>query len=242
MPLHGRVGKVIAQDVDLSPFFNNVDLSFDVDAPDTTVFGNAGDRTFIAGGLRGGSISLSGFWDGATGGVDEEIATVLGNATARVISVSQAGFSVGDVVYLPNSIYTNYSVSQPVDGVVSLTADIQATGPLVRGLSLHNLTAETASTTGTTVDQSSSGAFGGGGHMHVTSSSGTSPTLDVTVEHATSSGGSYSTFLTFAQSTGRTAERIVSGSSLNRWVKIVATIGGSDPSFTFQVGFGKLLS
>lgn len=242
MALHGRGGGVISQDVDLSGFFNNADITMDVDTPETTVFGNAGDRTYISGGLRGGSISLTGFWDAATDGVDEEVSATLGNTATQVVSISQGGFSVGDVVYLPESIYTNYSISQPVDGVVSLTADMQATGPLTRGLSLHNLTAETATSSGTTVDQSSSGAFGGIGHLHVTGSSGTTPTLDVTVDHATSSGGAYSTYITFAQSTGRTAERVSSTASLNRWVKTVWTIGGGTPSFTFQVGFGKLLS
>lgn len=242
MAVHGRGGKVIVEDVDLSGFFNNVDLSFDVDAPETTVFGNAGDRTYIAGGLRGGTTSLSGFWDGAADGVDEEVSAALGDTTAKVVSVSEEGFNIGDIEYLPESVYTNYSISQPVDGVISLTADLQASGPFTRGFSLHNLTAEIASSTGASVDLGSSGAFGGVGHIHVTSSSGTTETLDVTVEHATSSGGSYSTFLTFTQSTGRTAERVVGSAGVNQFVKFVATLAGTDPSFTFQVGFGKSLS
>jgi hypothetical protein len=186
---HGRDGRVLVEDVDMSTFFNSMDISLDVDAPESTTFGAAGDRTYVSAGLRGGTVALSGFYDAATDAVDEEISTVLGNTTNRVASLYPQGHTVGNPVYLPHSIYTSYSISQPTDGLVSITADIQPSGAITRGFSLHQLTAETATSSGTAVDLGSTGNPGGVGHLHVTSSSGTAPTLTVTVDHATSSGG-----------------------------------------------------
>lgn len=70
--------------------------------------------------------------------------------------------------------------------------------------------------------------------LNVTAASGTTPTLDVTVEESDDGGSTWRTVGTFAQKTGVSNERktflIAADTYRVRW-----TIGGTTPSFTFAV-------
>lgn len=100
----------------------------------------------------------------------------------------------------------------------------------------------TATATGTGVDTATYGddaIF----VLSVGAVSGTSPTLDVTIQTSSTSGGTYTTELTFAQVTASTKlgagglnlEGSNSGSLARRFVRAVATIAGTSPSFAFSV-------
>jgi hypothetical protein len=234
---HGRDTRVLVNDVHLSAFFNNVDMTFDVDAPETTTYTNQ-DRTYVPGGLTGASLSLSGFWDGATDAVDEEISTVLGNATERIATIGINLLAIGGVTYLSNSIYTNYSIGSPVDGVVAINADMQASGGIKRGVSLHNITAETVTGTGASVDGLAATTTGGVAHLHVTAASGTSPTLDVLVEDS-ADDMTFATIVTFTTATVRTSERIIDTGTVRQYIRATWTITGTGPSFTFHVSYAR---
>jgi hypothetical protein len=140
---HGRDGEFKLDDSsftlrDLSNFVGNVDFPRDVDAPETTVFGNAGDRTYIAGGLRGATMSISGFWDPTNStGPDDVLSGVLGATGSLTFNYNPSGTGAGKVEYSGESILTNYSVSQPVDGVISFTADLQVTGAVTRSTGVN---------------------------------------------------------------------------------------------------------
>ncbi len=238
---HGKDTKVIVGEVDLSGFFNSTDVSRDVDVPETTVYGND-DRTFIAG-IRNGTLSLSGFFDGAANAVDEEISSALGGTSTKLITVGLNGLTVGNVVYLVNAHYTSYSVSAPVDGVVSVSVDAQSTAGLDNGRSLHNLTAETATANGASVDNSVATANGGVAFLHVTAiGAATSPTLDVIVQHSTDNAA-FTTLAAFTQvTTTLSSERVLvaAGTTVNRYLRASWTIGGTGgPSYTFTVGFAR---
>jgi hypothetical protein len=118
---------------DLTGFINNVDFPRDVDTPESTVFG-VDDRTYIAG-LRGATISISGFWDGASSQVDEVIEGVIAGAnaaTSKTFEYGPGGGVTGDVRYTGECFPTSYAVSHPVDGIVSFTLDLQITGAVTR--------------------------------------------------------------------------------------------------------------
>lgn len=131
---HGRQGDFQLDNnagslINLSVFVSNVDFSRDVDVPETTVFGNAGDRTYVAGGLRNAGLSFSGFWDQtASTGVDVVLSGNLGATGTLSFQYGPAGTGTGNTVYTGESILTNYSISQPVDGVITYTADLNVTG------------------------------------------------------------------------------------------------------------------
>lgn len=114
---------------DISAYLNNVDFSRDIDTPESTVFGN-NDRTYIAG-LRGATISLTGFWESAN--ADALIGTILGQVATLDWEYGPGGSASADIKYTGSAIVTNYSVSAPVDGIVTFTCDLQCTGAITRG-------------------------------------------------------------------------------------------------------------
>lgn len=65
---------------------------------------------------------------------------------------------------------------------------------------------------------------------------GTTPTLDVTLQHS-SDNSSFSTVYTFAQvtATGNPVSTVVNADELKKYVRAVATIGGTTPSFGLAV-------
>lgn len=69
--------------------------------------------------------------------------------------------------------------------------------------------------------------------LDVTAASGTSPTLDVSIE-TSEDGTTWRSLGAFAQKTAAGAER-KSFAGCDRFVRPVFTIGGTTPSFTFSV-------
>jgi len=69
--------------------------------------------------------------------------------------------------------------------------------------------------------------------LAVTAASGTNPTLDVALQ-TSHDATTWTTVASFARATGVTSER-KRFSGLDRYVRVVATLGGTSPSFTFSV-------
>jgi hypothetical protein len=68
---------------------------------------------------------------------------------------------------------------------------------------------------------------------------GTTPTLDIKLQSSDTSGGTYAdiTGATFTQVTGTASQQAItiSKDEARRWIRVVYTVGGSTPSFTFSV-------
>ena len=68
---------------------------------------------------------------------------------------------------------------------------------------------------------------------------GSSPTLDVKVQDSDASGGSYADLsgATFTQVTDAVSMQVITfvKDEAKRYIKIVQTVGGSTPSFTFNI-------
>ena len=81
---------------------------------------------------------------------------------------------------------------------------------------------------------------GGGAFLIVSAKSGTSPTLDAKITHS-ADNVTYADLVTFTQATTTTAEvkTVAAGTTVNRYLKAVFTLGGTSPSFTAIMGFGR---
>jgi len=239
---HGKHIDVFINEFDLTSYFNNMDLSREVDTPEVTAFGND-DRVYIAG-LKGGTASLSGFWDNTVIlGSDVVLRATLGVATARTVTIGPEGTAIGDVLYLFSTHTTSYNITGAVDGVVEINADLQATAVMDAGFALHALTAETSTgdTNSSAVDNAAASSNGGVGHLHV-SALGTPTTLDVDVEESSDDavGDPYAAILSFTQvTTALTSERkaVAAGTTVERYLSTAWTIVGT--SYTFAVGFAR---
>ena len=94
---------------------------------------------------------------------------------------------------------------------------------------------------GSAQDNSSSTSNGCGAYLLVTSVSGPSPTGDVKIQHS-ADNVTYVDLITFTQVTGATSEikTVDSGTTINRYVRIYNTIGGSStPTANVIVGFAR---
>ena len=136
--VHGREGYFSIDDnagtlQDISCYIGNVDLNREADTPEVTTFCDD-FRAYITG-FRAATISLSGFYDPASSAIDEILEGILtgaNNALSKTFEYGPNGNAMGEVRYTGECFMTSYSVSSPVDGVVSFTADFNITGNVTR--------------------------------------------------------------------------------------------------------------
>lgn len=226
--------------VDLTDKSNQIGLTYEAEARDNTTFGSGGTRS-NTGGLFVLSAEVGGFTDDTLSGAS--LFNEVG-AAAAVFQVSSPGDD-GDVGYAFKSMGQSHT---PLSGSVgdmatdSLSLVGRSGDPLVRGtILLPTTSAITATGTGTG-RQVGSVASGQSAYaaLNVVSVSGTSPTLDVTLQSDDNSGfSSPVSRATFTQATSTGGQwTSVAGVVSDDWWRVSYTVGGSSPSFTFQVLVG----
>lgn len=101
-------------------------------------------------------------------------------------------------------------------------------------LTLHALGAETATGTSTGVEVAKGTVRLA---LVITAVSGTSPTLDITIETSSDNGvtDAWRSMGTFAQQTATTTGVWKTLSGADRYVRSRRTIGGTTPSFTYSI-------
>lgn len=72
-------------------------------------------------------------------------------------------------------------------------------------------------------------------YLNVTAASGTSPTLDVVYQTSNDGGTTWFTHTSMTQATTTTTERVAVTRPIGIDSRILCTIGGTTPSFTFSV-------
>jgi hypothetical protein len=224
--VHGKGTKVLVNGYDLSAYFNNTDVTWEVNADETTCFGND-DRTFVTG-LRTSNLSISGFYDATSViTVDPVLAAGVGSASSKVcITFGPNGLTVGNDTYSVQSIQTSYQITSPVDGVCAITLDVQGTDKMSRGISLHNLSAVTSAGNTAAQDQSNSSANGGVGYLHVTNLAvDTTEAFQAAIQDSPScTAGVWADLILFtartsAGSSGRFFERKTASGGVDRYVR-----------------------
>lgn len=230
--------KVWVGDYNLSGDLNGVGLEYRAELLDDTVFGDTTrSRT---GGLKMVTLNVQGIWNGADNEQDEELFGNIGTANVPVSVASQGG-DVGEIAYLFRAIEARYAPGASIGELLRFEADAEGSdgAGLVQGYVLENDTL-TATANGTAVQ---AGAAAAGqtiyAALHVLSASA-ADTLDVKIQSDSASNFPSATDrITFTQATARTSEwKTLAGAVTDTWWRIVATIGGTSPSFTFVVTLG----
>lgn len=241
----GRGAKVLYGIADLSNWFNSADVAREGSALEVSGLGDTA-RMFIPG-LRGGTVSLSGFYDGDQDATDEKLSNSLATADGEVVTVMPEGLTVGKVAECLKARTTRYGLSSPVDGVGTVSGDIQSDGGVRSGHVLRTLDNEvTSDGDETSVDNAASTAEGGVGHLHVTEADNDGGgDLVVMIEHSDTGAfaGEQAVLVTFAPVEGQpVAERVevAAGTTVNRHLREVHLVsGGVAPRWTFAVAFGR---
>lgn len=242
----GKNCRVLVAGNDLSLYFNTVDSSDTVAALESTTFTKQA-KTFIPG-ISEGKINLTGIWDNA---MDATIASYIQSAAGQTMTVAPVGLAAGSVAQLLSARQIEYTESTPVGGLVAMKVGVVADGGLDTGFSLHDLTAETSTVNGTTVDQIAvTTSTGWVAHLHVTAASSlVGDTMIVKIQDASASnfsdgvdltGGAFTTVL---GNGGVQSFRLegAATATVRRYIRVVTTIvnGGGTHSFTYSASFAR---
>ena len=235
--IHGKNTGVLVGGGNLSAFFNEASASQDVETAETTTFGSSA-KTYIIG-LKDGTMSVSGMFDGAEDSVDEQIEAVLGAEADSVATIAPEGLAIGKTAYSCAARKTSYEISSPVGDVVSTSLSIQADGGIDRGVLLGAATAVTASGQGTAQDNAASTSGGGVGYLHVTANTRNGGST-FKVQHS-SDNVTWADLVTFTSVSATTtaAESIAVTGTVNRYLRASHAPGGSSGSVTYTMAFAR---
>lgn len=214
-------------------------LNYGADMLDVTTFNDNAKRRIA--GLFDVSVDLQGFYQ--AGANPDLIDKILWDKLAlqdEIMTVCPTIGAAGEVAYFTKVIEATYTPGGSVGEVFPFSVEAQGTERLIRGIVAETGT-RTASGNGTARNL---GAVAAGkklyAAMHVLAVSGTTPTLDVTIE-----SDDAETFLTpitritFSQATAIGAQwKEVAGPITDTWFRPVFTIGGTTPSFTLVLLLG----
>lgn len=222
---------------------SSITLSTTAESLEATAF-SATTRNFI-GGLMQHTIGGEGFVQYGTGAIENVLSAQL--AAGTVYTVTPEGGAVGEEAFFGRTLITSL---QPVGGTVGDIHKFSWSGqgfgafPCIRGQLFKASGDTTASSSSSAVQL---GAVTAGQRVyaaiHVLSSSGSSPTLDVIVESDDNGGmSSPTTRASFTQATGSTSQFIsAAGAITDDYWRVSWTIGGSaTPTFSFVVAVGIL--
>jgi len=232
---HGKDTKIYVNSSDYSSYFSSADSNRSSDIAESTTFGNSA-KSYIAG-EKDGTISLTGFFDATADGV---LQPLLGGADLDLV-IGIDGLDTGDSATFQKGNINNYAVSSPVGDIVATSVDVQSDEGMWNGKVLVASAFTTTAAQGSADDNASSTSNGCGAFVIVTSVSGTSPTGDIKIQHS-ADNVTYADLITFTQATGATSEvkYVAEGTTINRYIRVYNTIGGSStPTINAIVGFGR---
>jgi hypothetical protein len=237
---HGKNTLVLLDGYDVSSYFKESTTSRSIETSETTSFGSSA-KTYIVG-LKDGTLSLSGMFDGSTNAIDSIFNTITGSATDSIVTVGLEGSTIGTMAHMVGVQEISYEVTSPVADVVTVSAEFQANGGLDSGRVLAPATVVTTATTtnNTSVDNAAATTNGGVGHVHVTANANNGTTT-IKVQHSTDNS-TWVDLITFSTvATTVTAARrveVAAGTTVNRYLRAQITTAGTG-SITTSVAFAR---
>lgn len=234
---HGKNTVLFVNGADLTRYFNEASVSQSVETAETTAFGDD-DKTYITG-LADGTMSGSGMFDGQAGAVDEILSSVIGSATADVITVGVDGATAGRVTLSMEARQTSYEVSAPVSDVVAANIEAQATGGVDRGIFLAARSVVTATGQGASEDNAAATSNGGVAYLHATVNSRDDAST-FKVQHSTDNV-SFVDLATFSSvsASATSGQRVAVTGTVYRYIRASHAPGGSSGSVTYSIAFAR---
>jgi hypothetical protein len=219
-------------------YLENVDADGNVQAIDVTTLMNTA-KTFIPG-LEDSKIKMKGFYNAETTNDQLTFDYWLDSRKRTIFPITyypQGGGTLGDPAYILYGLLTSYTIDSVVKDAVSIKNEFMTNKGLLAAKVLFPLAAESTSNAGSTsLDNAAASTKGGSAVINVQAASGTTPSLTVKLQHSTDnstwsdvSGGSFGALNTVS------AKFIEFTGTVNRYLRIVSTITGTTPSFTYNV-------
>jgi hypothetical protein len=234
---HGKDGRVLVAQYDLSSFLNEMSSSQSIETAETTTFG-ASAKTYITG-LNDGTLSFSGMFDGAANAVSDVFEDIIDNESTPVITMAHdSGLTIGSGCVLAQAKQTAYDITVPVSDVVALSGEFQVTGGLRNGVILAGAVVATTTGEGASVDNAASSALGAVANLHVTANTMDDATV-IKVQHS-ADDSTFADLITFTSvaTTVLTSETATAVGSVNRYLRYQVTPAGSG-SITFSISLSR---
>lgn len=236
-----KEGTILAANYDLSGQTNESMLEISNPPLDVTNFGSNGWKEFLPG-LIEASGTMSGFLETGT---DFDADQLTGLSGIPILIGLNNPLVIGDEVHCYKANQTSYSRRHSVGEAAGWAGNFIGDGAASQANVLKILAAKTASAdeAGQNLRATAAGQRVYA-YLWVTAASGTSPTLDVTIESDATDAwvGAETTRFTFTQETDATAgyqvATPINGAITDTWWRVSATIAGTSPSFTFAVALG----
>jgi len=234
---HGKDGRVLVAQYDLSSYFNEMSSSQSIETAETTSFG-ASAKTYITG-LNDGTLSFSGMFDSSAAAVSAVFESIIANASTPVITMAHdGGLTIGSSCVMAEVKQTAYDITVPVADVVALSGEFQVTDGLRNGVILAGAVAATTTSTGTAVDNSVSTSKGARANLHVTANTMDDATV-IKVQHS-ADNSSWADLITFTSvgATTLTSETATATGTINRYLRYSVTPAGTG-SITISVSLSR---
>jgi hypothetical protein len=232
--------RVMADQYDISQFVTKMTPQRIRDfAPCETLVSDSHEYTPV---LRGGTFMLDGLY---------RTNTIVGTSLQDIFAslpdsqIILTGYPDTRAVGKPALLMYADAVKYELDCVVSdlVKTHIECTSQKWAteiGVSLHDLTAETNTGNGTSVDNGAATTNGGVAVLHVTAIAGAAPSVVVKIQ-SSANNSTWSDLLSFSAATAATKGRVevAAGTTVNRWLREVHTFGGTTTSITFNTAFAR---
>ncbi len=160
----------------------------------------------------------------------------------------EGGGDIGDPAYLMNGFLQDYSIESTVDEAASTEMTFRCQSSLARGYVIHSdLVARIATGNGGdtppgtgNLDNTTATTNGGIAVLQVSAVSGTTPTLVVKIQHSVN-GTVWTDLATFSSQNAINGEylTVAAGTTVNRYLRALWTVGGTTPSFNFNLAFKR---
>lgn len=219
-------------------FLENIDADGNVQAIDVTTLDKTA-KTFIPG-LEDSKIKMKGFYS-ADSLNDELTFDYWLDARKRAIFPTvyypEGGGTLGDPAYILYGQLTSYTIDSVVKDAVSIKTEfVTSRGLLVAKVLFPTALEDTSNAGSASLDNAASSANGGSAALMVQTVSGTTPSMTVKLQHsANNSTWADVTGGSFAAVTDIDGQFIEFTGTINRYLRVVSTITGTDPEFTYNV-------
>lgn len=231
--IHGRRTKVYVNGSDLTAYFRSANIQRTADMAESSAFQTDG-KSYIPG-MRDGTISAEGLFDGSALAIDVTLSAILGSETQAVVLIPIGVEALGSVAHGLSATDNTHDVEASTDDIATINAEFQSSTGVERTLIHAVLTAVTVGANGASIDNAASTTSGGSAYLQVTAQSG-GGTLTVKVQHSVDNSV-WADLITFTGTTALGAQRATVTGTVNRYTRAVHAITAG--SATYVMAFGR---
>jgi len=226
MAVKGTLARLLVDQWDFSCETSGIDVTLSMNTEDITSLcdGAAVDAPTLAGVkiVHNGYIASL----GVAGSIEQELYNRMGVMGCYVAALFGTDVPDCPAYVLDNTFGANMEILAPAKGVLTLNGAWGEGDGGHRGKRAYDANA-TATGTQTAIDLGAAGTAGGEAFLFVQAITGTATNASITVQHSTTSGGTYTTLGTFTVSAKGSYEADFAG-AVNQFVRLnVVSLGGA---------------